>query len=59
MTTPRLQAIEPQLAEFSPEEIRELAAELAQRAEKPEDKAKEIDWERSDGILKHGPGGLE
>ena len=59
MTTPRLQAIEPQLAELSDEEMRELAAELIQRATQAKDKPKTVDWERFRGILKHGPDAVE
>lgn len=59
MTTPRLQAIEPQLAELSPEEMRELAAELNHRAGPPEYLAKPVDWERFRGVIKNGPDPLE
>ena len=62
MTTPRLRAIEPQIADLSPEELRELVNELIQRADAPPKEPKEpkkIDWDRFRGILKHGPDGLE
>lgn len=60
MTSPRLQAIEPLIAELSPEEMRELASELTQRASQPEDPPKKIDWERFRGVLsKDGPDPVE
>ena len=59
MTSPKLKAIEPLLAELTPGEMRELADELIQRADPPEDKPKTIDWELYRGILKHGPDGVE
>lgn len=59
MTAPRLQALQPLLDQLSPEEVSELAESLKKRTELPEDKPKKIDWERFDGILKHGPEGVE
>ena len=59
MTTPRLRTLEPLLDELSPEEMRELVAELTQRAGQFGDTAKPIDWEKYRGLLKHGPDAVE
>lgn len=59
MESPRLKALEPQLAELAPEEVRTLADELALRALLDVAKTKTVDWERFRGVLKDGPDGLE
>lgn len=59
MESPRLKAIEPHLPELSQAEMLELAAELIQRARQTAPEKKAIDWDRFDGVLKHGPDALE
>jgi hypothetical protein len=55
----RLKALESQIAELSPEEVKALADELALRTLLDVATTKTVDWERFNGILKTGSDGLE
>ena len=58
MESSRLKALESQIAELSPEEVKALADDLALRTLVDAARTKTVDWERFNGVLTTGSDGL-
>ena len=59
MESSRLKALESQIAELSPEEVKALADDLALRTLLDAARTKTVDWERFNAVLKTGTDALE
>jgi hypothetical protein len=59
MESPRLKALESQIAELSPEEVKSLAEQLALRSLLADATAKTVEWERFSGVISTTIDGVE